>query len=178
MKEKILLYLSALTFREKLLLFATILLLGAFFGVKTSQALLESFFDYDLSALYAQKRQVEESNALYITTQRQKSELDELNKLIVHFNADEKGYLNELYSLANAANINFTSIKNSASKDTKFAKHSIFIEFESTFEQCLAFLNAVQHSPFFFEFKEIKLNKNEEAKSIQSSLHLRFAVIK
>lgn len=178
MKEKILLYLSALTFREKLLLFATILLLGAFFGVKTSQALLESFFDYDLSALYAQKRQVEESNALYITTQRQKSELDELNKLIVHFNADEKGYLNELYSLANAANINFTSIKNSSSKDTKFAKHSIFIEFESTFEQCLAFLNAVQHSPFFFEFKEIKLNKNEEAKSIQNSLHLRFAVIK
>ena len=83
----------------------------------------------------------------------------------------------ELYTLANAANVNFTSIKNATTKDATFAKHSIFIEFESDFYKSLAFLQSIQHSPLFFEFKEVKFSKNDERKTLHTFLHLRFIVI-
>lgn len=178
MKEKILLHLSGLSARERALLFITILILGFFLGIKMGQTVLENFFDYDLSALQEQKRLNENSKALYVGVQEQKRQIDELNKLLSHFNADEKGYLDELFTLANAENINFTSFKNSVHKEANFAKHSLFIDFESDFTQSLAFLQAIQHSPLFFEFKEVKFSTNEQSKTLQTFLHLRFVVIK
>ena len=177
MKEKLLFYLSGLNRREKVLLAVATLLLGGFLGMKMSQSVLEAFFDYDLTALSEQKRQAQESKALYVGIQAQKKELDSLNKLILHFKADEKAYLDELYALANSANVNFTSIKNTTTKDAAFAKHSIFIDFESDFASCLAFLQSIQHSPLFFEFKEVKFSKNDERKTLHTFLHLRFIVI-
>lgn len=174
MKEKLLFYLSGLNRREKVLLAVATLLLGGFLGMKMSQSVLEAFFDYDLTALSEQKRQAQESKALYVGIQAQKKELDSLNKLILHFKADEKAYLDELYALANSANINFTSIKNTSTKDAAFAKHSIFIDFESDFASCLAFLQAVEHSKLFFEFSELKITRNDSTKTLRVFLHLRF----
>lgn len=178
MKEKISLYLSALSVREKVLLFITALLLGAFLGAKTSQSALEAFFDYDLSAFYEQKRLAQDSKELFALIQKQKRDIAEFSELIAHFSGSEKDYLNELYVLANGANVNFTSIKNATTKDGDFDKHSIFIEFESDFYKCLNFLQSIQHSPLFFEFKEIKFDKNEELKTLHTFLHLRFVTIK
>lgn len=178
MKEKILLFLGALSVREKALLFITALLLGAFLGMKASQSVLESFFDYDLTQLNEQKRLAQSSKDLYALVQAQKREFAELSELVAHFDNDEKGYLNELYALANAANINFTSIKNASTKDGAFAKHSIFIEFESDFTKCLSFLQSIEHSPLFFEFKEVKFSKNDERKTLETFLHLRFVATK
>ena len=174
MKEKLLFYLSGLNRREKVLLAVATLLLGGFLGMKMSQSVLEAFFDYDLTALSEQKRQAQESKALYVGIQAQKKELDSLNKLILHFKADEKAYLDELYALANGANVDFTSIKNTTTKDAAFAKHSIFIDFESDLASCLAFLQAVEHSKFFFEFSELKIARNDSTKTLRTFLHLRF----
>lgn len=174
MKEKLLFYLSGLNRREKVLLAVATLLLGGFLGMKMSQSVLEAFFDYDLTALSEQKRQAQEGKALYVGIQAQKKELDSLNKLILHFKADEKAYLDELYALANSANVNFTSIKNTTTKDAAFAKHSIFIDFESDFASCLAFLQAVEHSKLFFEFSELKIVRNDSTKTLRVFLHLRF----
>ena len=178
MKEKVLLYLGALSVREKVLFFITALLLGGFLGMNASQSVLEAFFDYDLSALGEQKRLAQNSKDLSALVQEQKRELAALDALIAHFDASEKDYLNELYALANAANVNFTSIKNATTKDGAFAKHSIFIEFESDFAKCLAFLQTVQHSLLFFEFAEVKFSKNDESKTLHSFLHLRFVATK
>lgn len=178
MKEKISLYLSALSVREKVLFFITALLLGAFLGVNASQSVLEAFFDYDLSAFNEQKRLAQDSKELFAFIQKQKRDIAEFSELNAHFNANEKDYLNELYALAKGANVNFTSIKNATTKDGNFAKHSIFIEFECDFYKCLAFLQSVQHSPLFFEFKEVKFDKNEELKTLRTFLHLRFVATK
>lgn len=177
MKEKISLYLGALSVREKVLLFITTLLLGVFLGINISQSVLGAFFDYDLVELNEQKKLAQNSKDLYALVQAQKREITKFNELVAHFEADEKGYLNELYTLANAANVNFTSIKNATTKDATFAKHSIFIEFESDFYKSLAFLQSIQHSPLFFEFKEVKFSKNDERKTLHTFLHLRFIVI-
>ena len=178
MKEKILLYLGALSVREKALFFITAILLGAFLGMSASQSVLESFFDYDLAQLNEQKRLAQSSKDLYALVQAQKREFAELSELVAHFDSDEKGYLNELYALANTANVNFISIKNASTKDGAFAKHSIFIEFESDFTKCLSFLQSIEHSPLFFEFKEVKFSKNDERKTLKTFLHLRFVATK
>ena len=90
MKEKILLFLGALSVREKALLFITALLLGAFLGMKASQSVLESFFDYDLTQLNEQKRLAQSSKDLYALVQAQKREFAELSELVAHFDNDEK----------------------------------------------------------------------------------------
>lgn len=178
MSEKILFYLNNLNLREKVLLFIATLLLGAFLGFKMSQSVLEAFFDYDLLALNEQKRQAQDAKSLHTLTQRQKLELDELKNFLSHFNAQHKAYLDEIYALANKENITFTSIKNSTNKDKLLNIHSSFIEFESGFYSCLAFLQGIEHSPLFFEFKELKLTKNEETKKLKAFIHLRFVSIK
>ena len=178
MKEKWTFYLNGLNFREKILLFIAVALLGGFLGMKTSQALLESFFDYDLSSLHKEKRQAQESKALYVGIEAQKRELQRLDKLISHFKGDEKAYLDELYSLAKQENITFTSIKNATQKDAAANTHSIFIEFKGDFKRTLAFLQAVQHSQLFFEFSELKLARNDDLRTLHATLHLRFVAIK
>ncbi len=178
MKEKWTFYLNALNFREKILLFVAVALLGGFLGMKTSQNVLEAFFDYDLSTLHKEKRQAQESKALYVGIETQKRELKRLDKLISHFKGDEKAYLDELYSLAKQENITFSSIKNATQKDAAASTHSIFIEFEGDFKHTLAFLQAVQHSQLFFEFSEIKLEPNDDLSTLHATLHLKFVSLK
>lgn len=178
MKERISLYLGALSLRERVLLFITALLLGAFLGANASQSVLEAFFDYDLKALKEQKELMQNAKELLALTQKQKRDIAELRELNAHFNASEKDYLDALYAFAKGANINFTSIKNATIKEGDFSKHSIFIEFECDFHKCLALLQSVQHSALFFEFKEVKFDKNEEQKTLHTFLHLRFVATK
>ncbi len=174
MKERLLDYCQRLNFREKILLFIATLLLGGFLGAKSAQGVLESFFDYDFASLNEQKRQAQANKALYIDTQRQDKELKRLDTLLSHFEGSEKAYLDELYALASEQNINFISIKNS---EQTAEKHSVFIEFQSGFDKCLAFLRAVQHSRLFFEFSRLKLAKNEDLKVLEVSLNLSFVAV-
>ena len=177
MKERLLDYCQRLNFREKILLFIATLLLGGFLGAKSAQGVLESFFDYDFASLNEQKRQAQANKALYIDTQRQDKELKRLDTLLSHFEGSEKAYLDELYALASEQNINFISIKNSEQKEAAAEKHSVFIEFQSGFDRCLAFLRAVQHSRLFFEFSRLKLAKNEDLKVLEVFLNLSFVAV-
>ncbi len=174
MKERLIDYCQRLNFREKILLFIATLLLGGFLGTKSAQGVLESFFDYDFASLNEQKRQAQTNKALYIDTQRQDKELKRLDTLLSHFEGSEKAYLDELYALASEQNINFISIKNS---EQTAEKHTVFIEFQSGFDKCLAFLRAVQHSRLFFEFSRLKLAKNEDLKVLEVSLNLSFVAV-
>lgn len=178
MRDKVLFYLASRTPREKILLFIIAILLGAFLGVKAAQSVLGAFFDYDFTQLNAQKREFSESKALQNSVLTQENELKSLQNLLSHFQADEKDYLDALYAQANRANIEFSNVKNSTQAAQAFDKHTLSLEFECEFSSCLAFLNAIQHAPLFFEFKNLKLNKNEATKTLKVLLQLRFAAFK
>lgn len=174
MKEKILFYLDSRSAREKILLFITLLILGAFLGVNFAKSTAESLFGFE--NLNIQKAEFNQGKALQNSVLSQENELKSLKSLLSHFKADENDYLDTLYAKALNANIEFSAFKNSTQKQKAFDTHILSLEFECEFSTCLAFLNEIQNAPLFFEFKNLQFFKNE--KTLKVLLQLRFAAFK
>ncbi|TQR53286.1 hypothetical protein [Campylobacter troglodytis] len=158
-------YLARLSKRELGLVFITILLLGGFLGFKLYEGL---FYEGHLEA---KKEKILRQNEEKIKELRLRQEF-ELDEFLSHFKARHKDYLDELYALATRADLSFESIKNSTKKEELLNIHSAIIELESDFEGLFAFLNLIQNSKLFFEFKELRLKA--QTRTIKAFIHLRF----
>ncbi len=146
MSEKINSYLNRLKYREKIIFLILMLVLGVFFGINIRTG-DEGVKDESLADL---------ENKL----QRQIDEINKLKELSSNFSLNSKKSLEEIYKNAKDSKIIFANIKTSSSSEAQSTKHTILLEFKSSFEQSMAFIESLQRSQSLFLIPNITMLKD------------------
>lgn len=159
MTEKLAFYINRLNFREKFLLLILLALLGIFlaFSIRNDEEL-------DLK----QKTVSELKDELSTQDERMK----ELDEILSNFNSNFKSALDEIYSKAKEQEISFTNIQTSSKSNKLSLKHTVLLEFKSSFEQSIAFISSLQKSKNVFLIPNLTMLK--EDLSIKTTVKIEF----
>lgn len=177
MRAKIAELLSRLSLREIILLFGLVMLCGGYFGLNFSQKVLTEFFDYDFSEINQQIKIANEAKTLQNSLLRQEKQLENLQNLATHFEADENTYISTLNSIATNSNIAFSGFKHENSQSKDFNRHFVSLEFESSFQKFMRFLSNLQHSRLYFDIRDLKIERLSDTNTLKSTMRLYFIPI-
>ncbi|WP_297193075.1 hypothetical protein [uncultured Campylobacter sp.] len=159
MAEKLAFYINRLNFREKFLLLILLALLGVFLAFS-----LRNDEELDLK----QKTVSELKDELSTQNERMK----ELDEILNNFNSNFKSALDEIYSKAKEQEISFINIQTSSKSNKLSLKHTVLLEFKSSFEQSIAFINSLQKSKNVFLTPNLTMLK--EDLSIKTTVKIEF----
>lgn len=159
MAEKLAFYINRLNFREKFLLLILLALLGVFLAFS-----LRNDEELDLK----QKTVSELKDELSTQNERMK----ELDEILNNFNSNFKSALDEIYSKAKEQEISFINIQTSSKSNKLSLKHTVLLEFKSSFEQSIAFINSLQKSKNVFLIPNLTMLK--EGLSIKTTVKIEF----
>ncbi|WP_300702554.1 hypothetical protein [uncultured Campylobacter sp.] len=159
MAEKLAFYINRLNFREKFLLLILLALLGVFLAFS-----LRDDEELDLK----QKTVSELKDELSTQNERMK----ELDEILNNFNSNFKSALDEIYSKAKEQEISFINIQTSSKSNKLSLKHTVLLEFKSSFEQSIAFINSLQKSKNVFLIPNLTMLK--EDLSIKTTVKIEF----
>lgn len=159
MAEKLAFYINRLNFREKFLLLILLALLGVFLAFS-----LRNDEELDLK----QKTVSELKDELSTQNERMK----ELDEILNNFNSNFKSALDEIYSKAKEQEISFINIQTSSKSNKLSLKHTVLLEFKSSFEQSIAFISSLQKSKNVFLIPNLTMLK--EDLSIKTTVKIEF----
>lgn len=159
MAEKLAFYINRLNFREKFLLLILLALLGVFLAFS-----LRDDEELDLK----QKTVSELKDELSTQNERMK----ELDEILNNFNSNFKSALDEIYSKAKEQEISFINIQTSSKSNKLSLKHTVLLEFKSSFEQSIAFISSLQKSKNVFLIPNLTMLK--EDLSIKTTVKIEF----
>ena len=148
MAEKLAFYINRLNFREKFLLLILLALLGVFLAFS-----LRNDEELDLK----QKTVSELKDELSTQNERMK----ELDEILNNFNSNFKSALDEIYSKAKEQEISFINIQTSSKSNKLSLKHTVLLEFKSSFEQSIAFISSLQKSKNVFLIPNLTMLKED-----------------